>query len=430
MGASRCDPSWRWVAESTAGLERVLAREAPRVRAGLIGRFRDFDLADDVLQEALLKAWQRWPQDGVPDRPAAWLYTVACRIALDTFKHHAVRRRVEPELVTALAERDAAEVEDTHLVARFDDELLRLMFTCCHPALALDAQVALTLRTLMDLSVEEIARAFLVEPGAMEQRLTRAKRKIRHAGIPWEVPNDHEIGPRLQGVLTVLYLVFNEGYAPTAGATIVNRALCREAIRTTRSLLRMLRGHAEAVALLALMLLQDSHADARRDAEGGLVLLEDQDRSLWDKRAILEGRALLEKALTLRQAPGPFQIQAAVAALHAEAADLVSTDWPQIVALYEHLVRLTDSDVVRVNRAVAIGLAQSPNEGLQALANLDGEEMRRYAPYHAAEAGLLYRAGRRQEALQSYRHALAHVQSGVVQRFFERRIAELERSTS
>ena len=409
------------------GLERVLAREAPRVRAGLIGRFRDFDLADDALQDALLKALQLWPKEGVPDRPAAWLYTVACRVVLDSFKHRAVRRRAEPELRALIVE-PGPDPDDVRMSARFDDDLLRLMFTCCHPALALESQVALTLRTLMDLSVEEIASAFLAEPRAIEQRLTRAKRKIRDAGIPWEVPGELDIGPRLQGVLSVLYLVFNEGYSPSAGETVLSRPLCRQAIRTTRSLVRLLRGHAEALALLALMLLQDSHAAARTDADGNLVLLEDQNRSAWDAHAIQEGRALLEKALLLHQPPGPFQLQAAIAALHAEAPTMAATDWPQILELYDHLVRLTDSDVVRLNHAVAIGIAGSPEAGLQsllALAHRDG--MRRFQPYLAAKAGLLHRARRHTDALPAYREALAASRNGAVRRFFEGRIRELER---
>jgi RNA polymerase sigma-70 factor (ECF subfamily) len=374
-----------------------------------------------------LRAWERWPTEGIPERPDAWLYTVARRIVLDQFKHRVVRRRVAPAL-KAMVDSDALEPDEMVSSATFDDELLKLMFTCCHPALALDVQVALTLRTLLDLSVEDIARAFLVAPDTMEQRLTRAKRKVREAGIPWAVPEDHELAPRLQGVLAVLYLVFNQGHSPTAGDAVVNRPLCREAIRTTRSLVRMLRGHAEALALLALLLLLDSHADARTDASGALVLLEDQDRSQWDKRAIDEGRALLEKALALQQAPGPFQIQAAIAALHAEAPSLDVTDWPQIVALYDHLVKLTDSDVVRVNRAVAIGLSQSADAGLSALdAIAAGEELERYQPYHAARAGLLYRAGRRDQALIAYRAAFDGARNGAVRSFLAGRIQELAR---
>ena len=404
-------------------IDALLAREAPRVRAALIGRFRDFDLADDVLQEALLRAWERWRSEGVPERPAAWLFTVACRIALDHFKHLAMRRRVAPVLTSAL---DEAVETDTDATV-FDDELLKLMFTCCHPSLALDAQVALTLRTLMDLSVDEIARAFLVTTDTMEQRLTRTKRKIRDAGVPWEVPTGGELAPRLAGVLAVLYLAFNQGHSPTVGDDVVNRGLCRQAIRTTRSLVRMKRGHAEALALLALLLLLDSHADARADATGNLVLLEDQDRALWDRRAIDEGRVLLEKALALHQAPGPFQVQAAIAAVHAEAARFDETDWPQIVALYDHLVKLTDSDVVRVNRAVAIGMARTPEKGLDALEAIGtSDELARYQPYHAARAGLLFRAGRTAEALIAYRAALTGERNGSTRRFFARRIAALE----
>ena len=375
-----------------------------------------------------MRAWERWPKEGIPERPDAWLFTVARRIALDQFKHRAVRRRADPALRAVLDRVDASEPDEMMSSATFDDELLKLMFTCCHPALALDVQVALTLRTLLDLSVEDIARAFLVTPDTMEQRLTRAKRKVREAGIPWAVPEDHELAPRLQGVLAVLYLVFNQGHSPTAGDEVANRALCREAIRITRSLVRMLRGHAEALALLALLLLLDSHADARTDASGALVLLEDQERSRWDKRAIDEGRALLEKALALRQAPGPFQIQAAIAALHAEAPSFDATDWPQIVALYDHLVKLTDSDVVRVNRAVAIGLSQSADAGLSALdAIASGEELERYQPYHAARAGLLYRAGRRDQALVAYQAAFDGARNGAVRRFLAVRIHELAR---
>ena len=377
-----------------------------------------------MLQEALLRAWERWPSDGIPERPAAWLYTVACRSALDQLKHLAMRRRVGPALESALEDAIETDVD----AATFDDELLKLIFTCCHPALALEAQVALTLRTLMDLSVDEIARAFLVTADTMEQRLTRAKRKIRDAGIPWEVPRGSELDARLAGVLVVLYLAFNQGHSPTAGDEVVNRTLCREAIRTTRSLVRLLRGHAEASALLALLLLLDAHAEARTGADGNLVLLEDQDRTRWDRRAIDEGLVLLEKALALRQPPGPFQVQAAIAAVHAEAERFEVTDWAQIVALYDHLVKLTDSDVVRVNRAVAIGMERSPDEGLEALAAIGStDELARYQPFHAARAGLLFRAGRSGEALAAYRAAVAGERNGAVRRFFEKRIEALSR---
>ena len=406
-------------------LEHVLARESPRVRAGLIGRFRDFDLADDALQDAMLRALARWPADGVPASPAAWLYTVASRIALDALKRRAVRRRLEPDLA-ALVESSSQQPDDIGS-ASFDDALLKLMFTCCHPSLALDAQIALTLRVVMDFPIDEIARAFLVEPEAMEQRLTRAKRKIREAGIPWAVPEERELAPRLDGVLTVLYLVFNEGHSPTAGADVLRRPLCREAIRTARALVATLRGRAEALALLALLLLLDSHADARVDADGELVLLERQDRSKWNGHAIEEGRMLLEKSLALRQRPGPFQIQASIAALHAEARDFASTDWPQIAALYDHLTKLTDSDVVRVNRAVAIGMAQGPDAGLAALDAIGQKHaLERYAPYRAARAGLLDRANR-SEALEAYREALDGVRNMRVRRYFERRIETLSR---
>ncbi len=405
----------------------ILRAEMAGVRARLIGDFRDFDLAEDVLQDALMRAWEHWPDNGVPDAPAAWLYRVAQRRALDQLRHdQIVRREAEPPADAPDAP-DPADPADLIARADFDDDLLRLMFTCCHPVLRPELRAALTLRTVLDLSLEQVARAFLAEPRTMEQRLVRAKRRLREQGIDWRVPKGAELEDRLHDVLRVAYLIFTEGYTATSGEALIRRDLCTLAIGLTRRLVRMQRGHAEALALLALMLLQDARSDGRLDASGHLVLLEAQDRSRWDPARIREGRVLLEKSLLLRQAPGPYQIQAAIAALHAEADEPGATDWPQICALYDTLMRLQDTPVVRLNRAVAVAMSRGAAAGLLELDRLKNlPALAGFHPFHAARGALLVRLERPDEALACYRTALGLARNGAEVEFLRARVAELE----
>lgn len=403
----------------------LLRAEIPGVRARLIGALRDFDRAEDALQEALVEAWQRWPSGGVPDRPAAWLFRVAERRALDGLRHEEVVRRH----AASLADAEAADTDPEELLAQadFDDDLLRLIFTCCHPALRPDARAALTLRTVLDLDQDEVARAFLVAPRTLEQRLTRAKRRLRDAGIDWRVPTGPELADRLDDVLRVAYLIFTEGYSATRGPSLTRPDLCSLAIGLVRRLNRMLRGHAEALALLALMLLQDSRAAGRTDPEGHPVLLDAQDRSRWDRAKIREGTILLEKALHLRQRPGCYQIQAAIAALHANADSAGTTDWDQIAALYDSLCRVEDTPVVRLNRAVAIAMSRGAAAGMAELDRLKAvPALRGYHLYHAARGALLWRLERQAEALRSYRQALGLARNPAETAFLRQRIERIE----
>ncbi|MEZ5560155.1 MAG: sigma-70 family RNA polymerase sigma factor [Pseudomonadales bacterium] len=390
-----------------SALEPVLRAALPRVRGRLIGQIGDFDRAEDALQDALEAAWRHWPRDGMPERPEAWLYRVAQRAALDELRHASVVERHARD-TESRAEDGAADKGDDRLgEAAFDDDLLRLVFACCHPVLSAEARAALTLRIVLDLSVEQVARAFLVEPRTLEQRLTRAKRRLRNADIEWAVPSGDALDARLQDVLRVLYLIFTEGYAASSGPALLRPELCRLAIGLARSLARLLRGRAETLALLALMLLHDSRAAARLDADGALVLLEDQDRSRWSRSRIAEGRLLLAKALALHQPPGPYQIQAAIAALHAEAASYRATDWPQIALLYDTLLRYGDTPVVRLNRAVAIGNARGAAAGIRELERLrDVPSLAAHHPYHLARAHLLHRLGQGEAARASLQRAL------------------------
>ena len=417
-----------------ADLERVFRVEVPRVRARLVREFRDFDLAAELTQDAVVRALERWPTDGVPRNPAAWLTTVARNLAFDGFRRNEVRGRA-----AAALRGDAG--GPTEPAATFDDDLLRLIFTCCHPALELQIQAALTLRTVVGLSLEQVARAFLVAPRTLEQRLVRAKRKIREAGIAYEIPEEHRLPERMKAVCTVVYLIFNEGYAATDGDQLQRRDLCTEAIRLMREVNRLLRGRtsrsgharrqrAEAIALLSLMLLQDSRAQARVDDRGRMVLLEQQDRSRWDRRKIQEGTALLDVALALRADVGPFQLQAAIASLHANSAP-AETDWPQIARLYERLITLTDTSVIRLNHAVAVFMSGAQARGL-ALARALGRDtrMQSYPHYHTAMAGLERLAGDRGASIRSYRAALEYVANTTERRFIEDRIAELSEAPS
>lgn len=412
------------MADGDDRISRILRTEMPRVRAGLIGLLGDFDLAQDVLGHALLRCAERWPVDGIPDNPAGWLYTVARNRARDLARHHSRGERAATHV--ELEHERATEVDLDALVSGLNDDYLRLIFTCCHPALDATTQICLTLHSVVGLGHCEIARAMLAGESAIEQRLTRAKRKIRVAAIAWQVPREHELPERLQGVLTVLYLIFTEGYAATRGAALTREDLCRTAIRLAREVNRLLRGHAEALALLALLLFQDSRRKARTDANGDLVLLPAQDRALWNREAIVEAQVLLEKAIRLRQVPGEFLLQAAIAALHAEAVEAGSTDWAQIASIYQRLEVHTGSSVVRLNRAVAVAMADGPVQGLALLTSLANRpEMQRYHLYHSTRADLLARCGRNDEARAAFCQALEFAANDAERRYLEARIAAL-----
>ena len=408
-------------------VDRLFREEQGRAVATLIRVLGDFDLAEEAVQDAFIAAIETWPVRGVPDNPGAWITTTARNRAIDRLRR---RNRLTEKIETlgreatepALHSIDGGPAEDAMHIT---DDRLRLIFTCCHPALAMDARVALTLRTLGGLTTPEIARAFLLPEPTLAQRLVRAKRKIRTAGIPYRVPPPEMLPERLDGVLHVLYLVFNEGYSATTGDSLVRRELSAEAIRLARLVDQLLPDEPEVLGLLSLMLLHDARREARIGPDGALVLLEDQDRSRWDRGRIAEGQGLVRRALEMSRA-GPYQVQAAIAALHDEAASADTTDWPQIADLYRALRAMTPSAVVELNLAAAVAMADGPAVGL---AMMDGiaaaGDLERYPYLHAARADLLRRLRRWSEADTAYRRALELTTNGAERAYLERRLVDV-----
>lgn len=410
--------------DATSVVERVYRDERTAIVAGLIRLCGDFSLAEDMVQDAFSRALERWPAEGIPRNPAGWIATTARRRAIDHVRR-AKRYRRKKEVLARL--REGEETAPAVTLPGEDgpqDDRLRLLFTCCHPALALEAQVALTLRAVAGLTTREIARAFMVADTTMGQRLVRAKRKIRDAKIPFRVPSGPALEARIEAVLAVVYLVFNEGYAATESERLIRGEICEEAIRLGRLLVDLMPDETEARGLLALMLLQHARRDARMSGES-LVLLEDQDRTLWDHEAIAEGTALVSECMR-RGRIGAYQIQAAIAAVHGRASTPEDTDWGQIVAWYTLLERIHPSPVVRLNRAVAVAMADGPERGLVLLDDLaDEPALKGYHLFHAARADLLRRTHRRGEAVRAYGTALKLCSNPVERGYLEGRLQEL-----
>lgn len=412
-----------------SAVEQVFRRESGRIIAGLIRLSQSFDLAEEAMQDALASALCDWEKKGIPASPAAWINAVAQRKLVDYARRDRTRRDNQEQLLYETSRCTTPPEENCNTPGceemSFPDDRLRLIFTCCHPALNTEAQVGLTLRTLGGLTTPEIARAFLVPEPTLAQRLVRAKRKIRDARIPYEVPPEHALPERLAAVQAVIYLIFNEGYTATVGDSLVRRELCAEAIRLARTLCELMPGEPENLGLLALMLLHDSRRDARVNSAGELVPLEEQDRLRWHQGQIEEGVQLIEKALRMGGA-GPYQLQAAIAAVHTQAKTAPETDWKQIAALYGVLAQRNGSPVVALNHAVAVAMSDGLETGLQRIHRLGSSgDLDSYYLYHAALADLLRRLGRKDEALAAYERALSLTANAVERRYLRRRIDEL-----
>jgi RNA polymerase sigma-70 factor (ECF subfamily) len=414
--------------DGDADVARIFREESGRVVAHLVRRFGDISLAEEAVQDAFVRASERWPVDGVPPNPGGWITTTARNRALDIVRRESTRtqRYAAAFLGTPSTHHDMGidDIDEYDSGAAISDDRLRLIFTCCHPALAPETRVALTLRLLGGLQTDEIARAFLVPEPTMAQRLVRAKKKIQAANIPYRVPEGADLPERLAAVLAVLYLVFNEGYFASSGDSLLRRDLTDEAVRLARLLVTLMPDEPEALGLLALMLLAEARREARVDAAGDLVLLADQDRTRWDTALIGEGHALVRGCLR-RNRPGPYQIQAAIAAVHTDAPDAASTDWGQIVALYDQLVSIAPTPVVQLNRAVAIAERDGHDAGLAELDRIDAGTLDGYAPYHAARAELLVRADRTAAARHAFERAVELSDEQAQRRHLRRRLAAI-----